>query len=137
MNKREIKFRYRLERITSREIVTKIFTIRDIESHGFSVWYENYNVLSRDRFTGLKDKNGVVDVYEGDIVEFKSEGTKERCGYFTGTICWNNDHACFQIEVNGMEYPFLMSDDVDSFQSKSTALGNIYENPELLEEADE
>jgi uncharacterized phage protein (TIGR01671 family) len=82
--------------------------------------------------TGAKDMHG-EDIYEGDIVR------KEECspddvafGYYgsTGTVKYNPELTAFVIDGDGvfsdacpMKYSF------DSIE----VIGNVYENPELLE----
>ena len=64
-NMKEIKFRYRIKSIPWDDIVTKIFTLAEIEGGSICLHYtpDYYEILSRDQFTGLKDKNG-TDIYE-------------------------------------------------------------------------
>lgn len=67
------------------------------------------------QYTGLKDKNG-VEIYEGDIVR------QYEAGWNTGGIGdWRN----FVVKCI-TESRFLLKD--------REVIGNIYENPELLEE---
>ena len=99
--------------------------------------------------TGLKDKNG-KEVFEGDILKFNDEWA-EYCyeGYVDGSVEGINfvevvrGEACF--EFGKTRYPesslfILMEDErltfaelIKSRDFEFEVIGNIYENPELLE----
>ncbi len=71
------------------------------------------------QLTGLKDKNG-VEIYEGDIVKASNETfiIKHWMGNFC--MCSGSDATGFPI------YPYNVTGIVE-------VIGNIHENPELLE----
>lgn len=76
------------------------------------------------QFTGLLDKNG-REVYEGDIVKHIPRNETYVCE-------WTAIHACFTFVENieyGESYYFQKID-----EKKIEIIGNIYDNPELLNE---
>ena len=67
------------------------------------------------QYTGLKDRNG-VEIYEGDIL---------KGGY---VVQWSETGFCYEAKMVGYGAAPLYY-----FQKEDEVIGNIYENPELLE----
>ena len=92
------------------------------------------------QYTGLKDKNG-VEIYEGDILEaegiiYRIEWIQEYlqfCIFTQQHWVWfqegsNHFKYCHQYDSDGRVY-FLQQ--LESYEI--TVIGNIHQNPELLE----
>jgi uncharacterized phage protein (TIGR01671 family) len=118
---REIKFRAWHEGFKGSEPQM----IYDINAGDCLTWkHHGQNISVIMQYTGLKDKNN-TEIYEGDIVEFKSS----YCG-----------DKIIRTEVKYdeflMSFKFDMGDDGhfrnDLTLSEMKLIGNIYNNPELL-----
>lgn len=99
--------------------------------------------------TGLVDKNG-MEIFEGDILKFNDEWN-DYCyeGYVDGTIEGINfveierETTCFtfgKFQTSESSLLYFMRDEYLSFKDLITdkkfefeIVGNVYENPELLE----
>ncbi|PAE20529.1 hypothetical protein CHH80_10980 [Bacillus sp. 7504-2] len=105
-------------------LFTKTFPITcDIESMG--------------EFTGLLDTNG-VEIYEGDIIYYNIDNGVG-IEHYQARVVWSENTAEYK---NRFEWLIIYSDcdDFDdlsrpaAYNSELQVVGNIYENPELLEE---
>ena len=83
------------------------------------------------QFTGLTDKNG-VDIYEGDIVQGHFYDTDEWKDIAGITYCDHRAKFVFN-DGNGEQDAFI--DDINT--GTLEVIGNIHQNPELLENKSE
>ena len=101
---------------------------RCVCGYSFDFYLEDENATIMQS-TGLKDKNG-QEIFERDIVQFEDCYTETDFLYVnTGIVEWSQ--GSFTITNR---YSLEMGDLLDGEFLDVTIIGNVYENPELLEE---
>lgn len=106
---------------------------------GFSDWNMPRNTVVYEinpstlcQYTGLTDKND-KKIWENDIV--KCPKRKEE--YELYRVVWRNDFADFGVEPIKpkfkAKYPIGLSDECTIYGRNYEIIGNIFDNPELLE----
>lgn len=121
---REIKFRawckkhkvmiYHIGSVNWNE-QNEIFVNQDIKCAGNEILMQ---------YTRLKDKNG-KEIYEGDIVSMFHDTQFSQ-------VKWNSEYGCWEIKVQ-LSIHNEGWDLLGNHLEQCEVIGNIYENPELLE----
>ena len=79
-------------------------------------------------YTGLPDKNG-RKIFEGDILKFtNSDGEKS-----LHIVQWSDEYSGWETQAIDMKYVAERMDFWDDYQECYEVIGNIHDNPELME----
>ena len=115
---RELKFRAWSEETKSFECFD-LYEGTECGLTNLQIWARNTEI---EQYTGLKDKNG-KEIYEGDIVNI--QGIKYYVDFEFGGFWFNNDNRKWKANR-----PFTHFQEINDAE----VIGNIHENPELLED---
>ena len=131
------RYLFRAKRIDNGEWVEGYYVYN--EMHYIGVLCTEHNIVPAIRWfkvipaticqcTGLRDKNGTL-IWENDVCIIRDGILDEEDGYFR--LDWEIDRAMYEFEGTGICVNF---DNVYDYECE--VVGNIFDNPELLEQED-
>ena len=130
------KIKFRGKRVEDSELIFGYYVFTHDSNR---IIYEDYEGFyceeevipeSVGQYTGLKDKNG-REIYEGDILKIDDDW--EKWGFASGFVGYViYDQGSFKLKEGEIYDPAYRLD--SAAEEGTTVIGNVYENPELLEE---
>ena len=132
---REIKFRA-WDGDTMSDNDVGVVDGKAVDFDGEALWYWHEQPIAIMQYTGLKDRNG-VEIYEDDVVQV----------YDLGWLDPEDDTSDFgfhqkarvDVVLGGCTPPYWLRDEEWGYEGENLSnpentevIGNIYENPELL-----
>ncbi len=138
------KIRYRAQRLEDKKMVFGFYTedyvgvpfIQGFKGAVNETYRIDYKTIGQ--FTGLRDNNG-EDIFDGDIVTYDGTPYLVNALKATGVIVnykgsWALKYKASYKTTDGREvYNHYHFHSEDFFDRKSTVIGNIYDNPNLLQ----
>lgn len=123
----------------------RIIRLAEVHSNGKGDHKRWYSTVELMQSTGLKDENG-TEIYEGDIIDFEDEvlcypfddessvTTINRAQVVIDNVCGIAlKKLMFKNSEISEDYCDLTTHEKTLFLRGCRVIGNIYENPELLE----
>lgn len=112
------------------DLVHSVYKIGDtcVGQYGNEVGMHEVDPSTICQCTGIKDKNGKL-IWENDIVKHYNDDAHPE-SFCTGTVLWDENYAGFYRTSNeyGLSKLRISSDCIYE------VVGNVFDNPELLEE---
>lgn len=122
---REIKLRIRLESLIDKKKLT-IYSELNNDQNGLlqhPIELDKWKILSIDEYIDLKDKNG-KEIYEGDILRDESGNVYDPVSY---NVYWK------QYDIEYTNWAGTKAIGQKTQTDLCEVIGNIHENPELLD----
>ena len=110
-------------RFNDEENITTVFVVG--KTSGSNAYLKDVKLMQS---TGLKDNKG-KEIFEGDILACETDDEVINVNVF-----WDEEHALFMFESKKYNERELLAELVEDNTYPFEIIGNIYENPELLED---
>ncbi len=112
-------------------IINEYITHQNGECEDNFVFYQDIYEDTVGQFTGLHDKNG-KEIYEGDILMCIGERNDNKGRKYYRKVLFDN--GAFGMTVPEYKFISALCNHVVNGKLNWEVIGNIYDNPELLEE---
>lgn len=112
----------------NKEIVTQQVYFENGLPDDRDVYCYDFDEIELIQSTGLKDKND-KEIFEGDILACETDNEVINLNVF-----WDEEHALFMFESKKYNEQEPLAELVENNTYPFEIIGNIYENPDLLED---
>ena len=112
----------------NKEIVTQQVYFENGLPDNRDIYCYDFDEIELTQSTGLKDKNG-KEIFEGDILACETDDEVINLNIF-----WDEEHALFMFESKKYNEQEPLAELVENNTYPFEIIGNVYENPELLED---